>query len=235
MPRDTIETEDGQVVPTTITGKPDQRSVMSDELRQRREETFERLYINDEPHGEVCDDLAAKYGVSRKTIESDIAEMDSWLPKLSPATESGAARLRELERNQKRRRELLRELREEKEKPPEESDYSRGRELKLLNQLDQAATLYVDVAQSLGAIEREPQEHVTRHEGTVNHELSDHQREQLSALRSSAREQVPERGSDGVIEVDSTDVTDGEEADAAPPDTDTETETESDETPEPQA
>lgn len=160
---------------------------MSDDLRKRREQTWQMLVVEDRDYGEVCETLAAEYDVTRSAIEKDIERMDNWLPKLDKGSvKSGASRIRELRHNRKRRRELLQEVRND-------PDASRQEELALLRQIDQAIQMDVQISQSLGLTEREPQEHVTKHEGTVNHELSDKQREHLSKLKAQARDQIPER------------------------------------------
>lgn len=167
---------------------------MSDDLRKRREQTWQMLVVQDRDYGEVCETLAAEYDVTRHAIEKDIERMDTWLPKLDKGSvKSGASRIRELRHNRKRRRELLEEVRND-------PDASRQEELAILRQIDQAVQMDVQISQSLGLTEREPQEHVTKHEGTVSHELTDTQREHLSTLKEQARDQIPER--DDVIDVE---------------------------------
>ena len=167
---------------------------MDDDLRQRREQTWELLVVRDESYTAVCETLADEYDVTVHAIEKDIARMDDWLPKLDAAsTKSGASRIRELRRNRKRRRELLREVQADPEA-------SRSEELRLLREIDEAVQMDVQISQSVGMTQREPHEHVTKHEGNVEHTLTDTQREHLATLKQQARDQIPER--EDVVEVE---------------------------------
>lgn len=185
-------------VPQRVPGRDDDADVpgkrMSDTLRKRREQTWQMLVIEDKRYTDVVASLAREYDVTEHAIEKDIQRMDDWLPKLNAgSTKSGVSRLKELRHNRKRRRELLEEIRSDPEA-------DRAEELRILNQIDKAIAMDVDISQSLGLTDREPQEHVTKHEGAVEHELSDQQRQHLDQLQDWARGQVPER--DDAIEVE---------------------------------
>lgn len=170
-------------------------AAMDEELRQRREQTWEMLVIQDREYGEVVGVLADEYDVTRRAIEQDISKMGDWLPKLDQmSTKSGASRLRELRHNRKRRREILHEMQDDEDTDPKE-------ELRVLSQLDQAIEMDVRLSQSLGETEREPQEHITHRREQVEHQLSDNQEEHLNSLKEWARGQTVERD-DEIIEVE---------------------------------
>jgi hypothetical protein len=124
---------------------------MQQELRKRRDETFEMLVVKGYDYRRVVDTLADRYDVATGTIEADISRMSDWLPQLSHYDDdSGAGRLRELHKNRQRMHQMATEARQ---------DEARMEELKIRRQIDSSVSTEVELAQSLGHVEKQPEEH----------------------------------------------------------------------------
>ena len=120
---------------------------MNEEIRERREETWERLVIQGVAYGTVVSELADKYDTTESAIKADISRMDDWLPELDEASlSSGVSRLRELRDNRQRKQQMAHEAREVD---------NLKLELEIRREIDQAIETDVTLAQSLGETERE--------------------------------------------------------------------------------
>lgn len=124
---------------------------MKQELRKRRDETFEMLVVKGYDYRRVVDTLAERYDVSPETIKTDINRMDDWLPRLTfYDDDDGAGRLRELKKNRQRMHQMATEARQ---------DDDLRLELKIRRNIGTAVETEVEVAQSLGELPEEPDKH----------------------------------------------------------------------------
>jgi predicted nucleic acid-binding Zn-ribbon protein len=115
---------------------------MDDSLRSRREDTWDLLVVKGLDYRKVVRRVSNKYGSPESTIESDISNMDSWLPDLDHTNfSSGVSRLRELRENRQRRQQMVLEAR---------SEGDTERERALLQEIDWAIEKDVRLSQSLG-------------------------------------------------------------------------------------
>lgn len=120
---------------------------MNDELRKRRDETFEMLVVKGYEYARVVTTLSDRYGVAESTIRSDINAIGDWLPKLSILDGAGPGRLRELQKNRQRLHQMATEARTDKDP---------HLELKIRRSIDSAVETEVELAQSLGEMDEEP-------------------------------------------------------------------------------
>lgn len=148
---------------------------MRDDLRQRREDTWEMLVVQGFSYTRVVNRLAEKYNVSEGAIKSDIHRIDDWLPDLNEVSQkSGVSRLRELRQNRQRLQQMALEAREAG---------NTDEELAIRRQIDKAVQTDVELSQSLGLTDREPDQ--VEHSGAVTqltHELTDDQAAQLDEI-----------------------------------------------------
>lgn len=115
---------------------------MKEELRKRRDETFEMLVVKGFDYSRVVSTLAARYDVAESTIRSDISRMDDWLPRLSFFDDDdGEGRLRELRMNRQRLHQMATEARKNDDLETE---------LSIRRTIDTAVETEVSLAQSLG-------------------------------------------------------------------------------------
>lgn len=75
---------------------------MRDELRERRERTWEVLVELGVDYGDAVSRIAQEFDCAEGTVKSDISRMDSWIRDLDVAYYTGISRLREL-RSQRQR------------------------------------------------------------------------------------------------------------------------------------
>jgi hypothetical protein len=123
---------------------------MDAELVSRREETWQRLVVHGQSYRNVVQAIAKKYDATESAIETDISRMDDWLPKLDASSlESGVSRLREQRQNRQNLQQLARKAREEG---------NLEMELKVRRQIDRAIETDVELSQSLGLTDEEPEE-----------------------------------------------------------------------------
>jgi len=123
---------------------------MQQDLRKRRDETFEMLVVKGYDYRRVVSTLSDRYDVKPKTVEKDISRMSDWLPHLSHYDDdNGAGRMRELQKNRQRLHQMATEARQE--------DDTRL-ELRIRRQIDAAVETEVELAQSLGEMNEEPDE-----------------------------------------------------------------------------
>jgi len=124
---------------------------MNEDLRKRRDETFEMLVVKGYDYRRVVDTLADRYDVAPGTIKADINRMGDWLPRLAYYDDdSGAGRLRELRKSRQRLHQMATEARQ--------GDGDPHLELKIRRQIDSSVKTEIELAQSLGSMNREPEE-----------------------------------------------------------------------------
>jgi len=123
---------------------------MQEGLRKRRDETFEMLVVKGYDYRRVVDTLAERYEVTPSTIRTDINRMGDWLPRLAwYDDDDGTARLRELRKNRQRMHQMATEARQ---------DGDVELELKIRRNIGTAVETEVELAQSLGQMNEEPEE-----------------------------------------------------------------------------
>jgi len=123
---------------------------MQEGLRKRRDETFEMLVVKGYDYRRVVDTLAERYEVTASTIKTDINRMGDWLPRLAwYDDDDGTARLRELRKNRQRMHQMATEARQ---------DGDVELELKIRRNIGTAVETEVELAQSLGQMNEEPEE-----------------------------------------------------------------------------
>lgn len=123
---------------------------MDDELRQRRQETWDLLVVKGIDYGKVVSRIASKYDISESGVESDISRMDNWLPELDPHNlESGLSRIRELRQNRQRLQQMALEA---------QNEGNLDKELRIRRQIEESVETDVELAQSLGLTEKEAEE-----------------------------------------------------------------------------
>ena len=136
---------------------------MKEDLRQRRDETFEMLVIKGYEYRRVVDTLAERYDVAPSTIETDIGRMSDWLPRLAYYDDdSGAGRIIELKKNRQRLHQMATEAR---------SEGDTALELKIRRRIDKAIEADIRLSQSLGLTNEEPDRHEV--EGEVGPSLAE--------------------------------------------------------------
>lgn len=134
---------------------------MQESLRKRRRETFEMLVVKGYDYSRVCETLAGRYDVAESTIRTDINRMGDWIDKLAHFDDDrGIGRLLELQDNRQRLHQMATEARQ-----ADDLD----QELRVRKTIDKSLMTEVELAQSLGQMAREPEEH--QHD--VDHSLSD--------------------------------------------------------------
>jgi predicted transcriptional regulator len=69
---------------------------MKEELRERRERTWELLVVMGVQYSQTVSRIAEQYGCAESTVKTDISRMESWVGKLDVSYYSGVSRLREL-------------------------------------------------------------------------------------------------------------------------------------------
>jgi hypothetical protein len=130
---------------------------MQEQLRRRRNETFERLVIDGEQYLEVVETIADEYDVAESTIKTDIANMDSWLSELVKFDDDrGEAKLLELKRN----RQQMYENADEVDDPMKEAN--------IRQKINKAILTEVEVAQSVGQMQSEPDKVEHEHDFLAN-------------------------------------------------------------------
>jgi hypothetical protein len=77
---------------------------MNQELRERRERTWELLVVMGVQYSQVVQRVAEQYDCAESTVKTDISRMESWVGKLDVSYYSGVSRLRELRQARQRLR-----------------------------------------------------------------------------------------------------------------------------------
>lgn len=136
---------------------------MDPELRERREDTWKALVVQGRRYSDVVSYISNKYDTPESTIESDISRIDEWLPDLDAANhKSGVSRMRELRENRQNTHQVAQKARKEGELDTE---------LKARRQIDRGIKIDVELSQSLGLTEQEPDKQ--EHEVTWGEALED--------------------------------------------------------------
>lgn len=128
----------------------DSHPTMDDELYDRRMRTFHLLFERREDLSTVVDKLTEEFDVTETAIRTDVGRMDDWIPKLDLGSRaSGYLQLLEQRRNRRRYHEMA-----EQAKTEENLD----QELDIRRQIDQSIQIDIQLAQSLGMIDKEPEQ-----------------------------------------------------------------------------
>lgn len=163
------------------------RQEMTDYLKERRDDTWRLMLIEGHSPKTTARKIAEQYDEKVNTIEKDISKMDEWLPRLGDKSGMVAASiLREIRHNRQRRHEMAEEARMN-------GDIETERRLR--NDIDNAAQADIEIAQSIGEINKEPARvenvSVSKQYGegeAPGRELSDTQESVFDSLREKARD-----------------------------------------------
>lgn len=77
---------------------------MRDELRERRERTWELLVVMGVSYTDTVQRISQEFDVAEGTIKSDISRMENWVGELDVSYYSGVSRLREMRQARQRLR-----------------------------------------------------------------------------------------------------------------------------------
>ena len=77
---------------------------MKEELRERRERTWELLVVMGVSYSQTVSRIAEQYDCAESTVKTDISRMESWVGDLDVSYYSGVSRLRELRHARQRLR-----------------------------------------------------------------------------------------------------------------------------------
>lgn len=77
---------------------------MREELRERRERTWELLVVMGVSYSQTVTRIAENYDCAESTVKTDISRMESWVGDLDVSYYSGVSRLRELRQARQRLR-----------------------------------------------------------------------------------------------------------------------------------
>ena len=77
---------------------------MKEELRERRERTWELLVVMGVQYSQAVSRVANQFDVAESTVKTDISRMETWVDKLDVSYYSGVSRLRELRQARQRLR-----------------------------------------------------------------------------------------------------------------------------------
>lgn len=122
---------------------------MRDDLRQRRERTWELLVVMGIEYSQAVARIASEFDCSEGTVKSDISRMESWLPDLDVNYYSGVSRLRELRQQRQRLNQMAMQA---------QQDEDRDQELKVRKEIRQNITKDIRMSQRLGLANEEPTE-----------------------------------------------------------------------------
>lgn len=77
---------------------------MRENLRKRRERTWELLVVMGVAYGQTVSRIADQFDCAESTVKTDISRMESWVGELDVSYYSGVSRLRELRQARQRLR-----------------------------------------------------------------------------------------------------------------------------------
>ena len=77
---------------------------MNQDLRERRERTWELLVVMGVQYSQVVSRVAEQFDCAESTVKTDISRMETWVDKLDVSYYSGVSRLRELRQARQRLR-----------------------------------------------------------------------------------------------------------------------------------
>jgi len=123
---------------------------MQESLRKRRRETWNLLVVKGYDYSRVVETIAGKYEVAPSTVRSDIRRMPDWVGKLAILDDDhGQSRLLELRKNRQRKWQMATEARQEDDLELER---------KIRDSIDKAIETDINLSQSLGETNEEPDE-----------------------------------------------------------------------------
>lgn len=120
---------------------------MRDDLRERRERTWELLVALGVSYGDAVARIAQEFDCAEGTIKSDISRMDRWIGKLDVSYYTGVSRLRELRRQRQKLEQLALEA-------AQNEDLAEQR--KLRKTIADIVVKDVRISQKLGLTNEEP-------------------------------------------------------------------------------
>lgn len=173
---------------------------MREDLRERREKTWELLQVRGHTPQQVAETLGPQYDVKPETIIKDIQRMDDWLGKLDAHVSATAqSRLVELRKARQREQQIRLEMRRSE-------DYDFHDELKAIRHVERNLELDIEASQSVGETERVPDqlEADVSTDGTdrkVTYPLTEKDREHFDNLETwaeadTASTRIDEQGDD---------------------------------------
>lgn len=122
---------------------------MRDDLRQRRERTWELLVVMGIEYSQAVTRIASEFDCSEGTVKSDISRMESWLSELDVNYYSGVSRLRELRQQRQRLNQMAMQA---------QQDEAREEELKVRKEIRRNIEKDIKMSQRLGLTNEEPTE-----------------------------------------------------------------------------
>jgi len=120
---------------------------MRDDLRERRERTWELLVALGVDYGDAVSRLAQEFDTAEGTIKSDISRMDTWVGKLDISYYTGVSRLRELRRQRQKLEQLALQAASDEDIPEQR---------KLRKTIADLVVKDVRISQKLGLTNEEP-------------------------------------------------------------------------------
>lgn len=120
---------------------------MRDELRERRERTWELLVVMGVAYGQVVTRIAQEFDCAEGTIKSDISRMETWVGDLDVSYYSGVSRLRELRQARQRLRQY--EMQAQQDEDPSMAS-------KINDKIAKNLRTDIRISQKLGLTNEEP-------------------------------------------------------------------------------
>lgn len=122
---------------------------MRDDLRQRRERTWELLVVMGIGYSQAVARIASEFDCSEGTVKSDISRMESWLPELDVNYYSGVSRVRELRQQRQRLNQMAMQAQQNEDLQEER---------KIRQTIIRSIIKDVRITQRLGLTNEEPQQ-----------------------------------------------------------------------------
>jgi hypothetical protein len=183
---------------------------MDDDLRARRWQTWQMLKVNGVRYTDVVSRVANDFDVSEGTVKSDISRMDDWLPKLVEGdVSSGLSHLMELRSVRQRMHELAQDTRE----AGEDDQLDPRDEIDILRRIADMIESDVELAQSLGMMDKAPEKHKHEHDESLR-ELERDRLEKVERMREETNLMPFFQGQAELSDADAADMAD--EANSGP-------------------
>jgi len=122
---------------------------MRDELRERRERTWELLVVMGVSYSQTVSRIADNFDCAEGTVKSDISRMEDWVGDLDVSYYSGVSRLRELRQARQR-------LRQYEMQAQQDEDHSEA--ARINHKIKQNLETDLRISQRLGLTNEEPHE-----------------------------------------------------------------------------
>lgn len=122
---------------------------MRDDLRERRERTWELLVVMGIEYSKAVSRVASEYDCAEGTVKSDISRMENWVGELDVNYYTGVSRLRELRQNRQRKWQMAMQA---------QQDEDLGLERKIRKDIDDNIVKDIRMSQRLGLTNEEPTE-----------------------------------------------------------------------------